>query len=84
LTDLEFELIDALYFTLPFGRLKAELEWEENVLKEELLKLIRKGWVKCIEEKGDEEVEDLQEIESNYKNLSFVATKEGLLEHNSR
>lgn len=84
MTDFEFELIDALYFTLPFGQLKAELDWEEHVLKEELLKLIQKGWVKCLESITDEEVEDLKKIEVNYRNLSFLATKEGLLEHNSR
>jgi hypothetical protein len=84
LTNQEFELIDALYFTIPFDRLKVELDWEEHVLKEELLKLIQKGWVKCMEGNGDEEVENLQKIDSNYRNLSFLATKQGLLEHNSR
>lgn len=83
-TDEEFEIIDSLYFIISFEDLKSELTWEEIVLKDKLLKLIKKGWVKCLKKGSDEEIEDLRDFEFQYKNYNYLATKEGLLTHNSK
>lgn len=84
MTDREFDILDLLYFTLSFKELQSELELKEIVLKEELLLLIKKGWVKCLEDKTDEEVEDFEMIEKNYSQYKYLATKQGLLKHNIR
>jgi len=84
LTDQEFELLDALYFVASFEELKAELHWEEFVLRDRLLDLYHKGWLKCLNYTKDEEVDDLKDFEFQYKNYHYLASKEGLLAHNSK
>ena len=84
MTDREYEILDALYFTVSFEALKKELETEELKLKEELLALIEKDWVKCLEKISEEEINDLGLIKNNYKNYNFLASKKGLTIHNSR
>lgn len=84
MTDQEFDLLDALYFVTGFEELRTELDWEEIVLKDRLIQLIGKGWVKCLKSRSDEEVEDMKDIEIHYKKYHYLATKAGLFAHNSR
>jgi hypothetical protein len=83
-TDEEFELLDSLYFISSFDAIKSELRWQELVLKERLIELIKKGWVKCLETSSDHEIEDMTKFDLNYKNWNYLVTKEGLFAHNSR
>lgn len=84
MTDEEFQIIDTLYFIISFEDIKSELSCEENVLRDKLLGLIQKGWVKCFKKGSEEELEDLMDFEFQYKNYNYLATKEGLLAHNSK
>ena len=84
MTDREYEILDALYFTISFEVLKKELEAEESELKEELLLLIEKDWVKCLEKISEKEMEDKELVKINYKEYNFLASKKGLMVHNSR
>ena len=84
MTDREYEILDALYFTISFESLQKELEAEELKLKDELLSLIEKDWVKCLEKISEEEIEDIELIKVNYKKYNFLASKKGLTLHNSR
>jgi hypothetical protein len=83
-TDEDFDLIDSLYFISSFDAIKAELRWQEAVLKERLHQLIIKGWVKCLEIGSDIEIEDINNFDLHYKNYNYLVTKEGLFAHNSR
>lgn len=83
--DLEFDILDELYFVQPFQYIKEELVLEEEVLKEALAKLLNKGWVKCLRKASDEVVAyETSLFEQNYKEYLYLATKEGLLAHNHR
>jgi hypothetical protein len=84
MTDREYEILDALYFTVSFDTVKNELEADELILRDELLALMSKGWVKCLEKISEEEVEDKNLVKSNYKEYNFLASKTGLIAHNSR
>ena len=84
MTDREYEIIDALYFTVSFDFLKMELETEESVLVTELIALIKKDWVKCLEKVSEIEIEDIELVAKNYTNYNFLASKKGLTIHNSR
>jgi hypothetical protein len=84
MTDREYEILDALYFTVSFDAVKEELETEELTLRDELLALMDKGWVKCMEKKSEAEVEDKEQVKNNYKEYNFLASKTGLIAHNSR
>ncbi len=84
MTDREYEILDALYFTVSFDAVKKELDTEELILRDELLALIDKGWVKCLEKISEAEVEDKKLVKTNYKEYNFLASKTGLIAHNSR
>ena len=84
MTDREYEILDALYFTVSFDSLKKELEAEEVVLKDELIALIEKDWVKCLEKISEKEIEEIELVRNNYKEYNFLASKKGLTIHNSR
>jgi hypothetical protein len=83
-TDEEFDLLDSLYFVISFEEIKAELGWQETVLRNMLQSLLKKGWVKCFKKGTDEEIEGISDFESQYQNYNYLATKEGLHAHNSR
>ena len=84
MTDTEFDVLDELYFVQSYRALHGQLQISEEALKETLAQLVRKGWVKVLHS-HDEEVEQeaAQRVES-YDNYYFLATKSGLLAHNSR
>jgi len=84
MTDREYEILDALYFTVSFEAIQLELEADEFSLRDELLALIEKGWVKCLEKISEKEIDDLLDISQNYKVYNFLASKKGLMVHNSR
>lgn len=84
MTNLEFEILDELYFVSDFEALMKSVSVDESVLKDELEALLQKGWVKLLEKKSDNEISSLDSYNNNYKNYNYLATKEGLLAHNSR
>jgi hypothetical protein len=84
MTDTEFDVLDELYFVQSYGALHGQLQISEEALRETLVQLARKGWVKVLRSHDDEaEPEEAYRAES-YANYYFLATKAGLLAHNSR
>jgi hypothetical protein len=81
-TDLEFDILDELYFVISFHELSDRLTIDEALLKSELLSLIQKGWVKILKPFSDEEVETWEQYGNLYKEYFYLATKKGLLVHN--
>jgi hypothetical protein len=84
MTDLEFDMMDELYFISSFHELKEKLSLEEPELVNALHKLIQKGWVKCLEKETDDELEVPSNFKAEYQNYNYLATKAGLLAHNSK
>jgi DNA-binding HxlR family transcriptional regulator len=84
MTDLEFEILDEIYFVESFENLQKKLEIEKQVLKDTLKQMIEKGWVKCFANQYTEVVFDTHSFEEKYQIYHYLATKEGLLAHNSR
>lgn len=84
MTDEEYEIIDELYFIISFAELLKKINIEEHSLKNILLKLIQKGWVRCIDEHKETDVEDLSMFEKKYSSYHYLASKQGLMEHNMR
>ena len=83
MTDLEFNVLDELYFLQSYGYLSKTLELTDEELKKALSSLLKKGWVRCYSSPSDELGSDSLEIESEYWNYHYLATKAGLLAHNS-
>ena len=83
MSDLEFAVLDELYFIQPFGELMSSTQLEDHELKPILAKLLRKGWVRCYENVNDLVDESDFDFEINFRQYYYLASKEGLLAHNS-
>lgn len=84
MTDLEFDVLDELYFVVPFQHLQDELDLDVNTLKEVLKSLLDKGWIKCFLSASEEAISSEIDFENKYKDYYYLASKQGLLAHNGR
>lgn len=82
MTDEEFDLLDELYFVQHFDYLKETLAWEDELLLATLQSLYEKAYIKCLSE-PDTEIFDKVDFKIIGKNLFYLATKKGLMEHNA-
>jgi hypothetical protein len=82
MTDLEFDLMDELYFVQPFSHLVQTLQWEEETLLQTLESLYQKGYIKCLQS-PDYEIFDKIDWLKEGRDLFYLATKKGLMAHNS-
>lgn len=84
MNDVQFDILDSLYFVEPYAYILEEVSHPPAVVKDELRQMIDKGWVQVMrfdEEKGDylrTSIYDADQMED----YAFLATKEGLLRHN--
>lgn len=84
MTDLEFDVLDELYFVKSFNELQKETGLEAITLKRVLADMYGKGWVRCLQEPSRGEECSAKDFPQNYSATYFLASKEGLLAHNSR
>lgn len=84
LTDIQFQILDSLYFVETFAHIVEEANEPTAVVKDEIRTLIDKGLVQVMmfdEEKGDFRRTTIFDAD-NIQDYSFLATKDGLLKHN--
>ncbi len=85
--DLEFEILDALYFVEPFETIVQEVsEKRLGVIIECLRKLIKKRFVQVMvfnEEKQEYLSTAFFDVD-RMQDFRFLATKNGLLAHNTK
>lgn len=84
MTDMEFDVLDELYFVQPFDAVLEETELAEGELKKVLLELLNKGWVKCYGDRQAEMPIAPKDLGNDLASYFYLATKEGLLAHNGR
>lgn len=82
MNDEEFELMDELYFVQPYGYLLDALGWEDELILSTLHSLFSQGYIKCLDD-PDSERFDKVDILKEGKSLYFLATKKGLMAHNT-
>lgn len=82
--DIEYIILDELYFVVTFDELQRKTSLPESTLKKELGSLLKKGWLKIVDLETDSEIEDHSVIDRDYKNYNYLASKAGLFAHNSR
>jgi hypothetical protein len=82
MTNDEFDLLDELYFVQAYSYLKDTLGWEDDQLLVTLQSLFEKEYIKCLLE-PDEEVFDQVDLKAKGKDLYYLATKKGLMNHNA-
>lgn len=83
MTTLEFDVLDELYFLQSYKYLIETLKLSDDKLKHTLRTLLVNGWVKCYRTPMEELAFESSEFEKDYWNYHYLATKAGLLAHNS-
>jgi hypothetical protein len=84
--DLEFDILNCLYFVEPFEKILEEVSYTPAIVGDTLKTLIHKKMVVAM--KWDDEKQDYLRSfiydSDNMHAYSYLATKEGLIAHNSR
>ena len=55
MTEFEFDIIDELYFLQSYEYLLRTLKARDEILKQALLGLVQKGWIKCYSSPAEEQ-----------------------------
>lgn len=84
MTEGEFVVLDELYFVQSFAELQESTALGEEALKEVLEGLLAKGWIRCLSSRSGEPAADVETLPEQFQNYFYLATKDGLLAHNSR
>lgn len=84
LTDLQFDILDAIYFVEPLDNILEEVDQSRPIILDELKSMIDKGWVQVMKpDQGSGDYVRTPIFDSdNLQEYRFLATKEGLLKHN--
>ena len=84
LTDLQFQILDSIYFVESFEHIVEEAEQPVPIVVDELRTMIDRGWVQVMQ--FDDEKEDYVRTAiydaDNMQNYHYLATRTGLLKHN--
>ena len=84
MTNLEFDILDELYFLTSFKDLKDTCRINPPEINLVLWQLVEKGWVLCHRNNDQEIIPTKPEFESQFVNYHYLASKKGLLAHNAR
>ena len=84
MSEQEYQVLDELYFLQSFQELLVQTGLPAEEVKQVLGDMLQKGWVKCLRSREGEEPVGAEEFSANYASLQYLATKAGLLAHNSR
>ena len=85
MTDTQYQIIDELYFVTSFADLMQASGLPTEILQQELAALLATGWVKALYPVPDQDQPfDPGHFEAHGRMYFFLATKAGLLAHNSR
>ncbi len=82
MSDEEFDLLDELYFVQPYSVIQEALAWEDGKMLDTLVLLKDKGWIKCFTA-PDRECFDSINLHEVGKELLYLASKKGLMAHNT-
>ncbi len=83
MSDLEYDVLDELYFVQSFSELMQSTDLEEKELRPVLQKLLNKGWIRCFLTVSEEVPTEELDFELEFRNYYYLASKSGLLAHNS-
>ena len=82
MSDEEFDLLNELHFVQPYSAVQEALGWEDSQLLDTLTLLVDRGWIKCFTT-PDQECFDAIDLQEVGKELLYLATKKGLIAHNT-
>jgi len=80
-SDLEFDVLDELYFLIPFEDLLEKIGLSDNEIKPILVKLLRKDWIRVYQEPQEELETGQVDLEIHFRDYYYLASKDGLRAH---
>ncbi len=86
LTDLQFQILDSVYFVESFENIREEADATLPVVVAEMRYLIDKGWMQVMQfdEEKDDYVRTAIFDTDHLEEYHFLATRDGLMKHNGR
>jgi hypothetical protein len=86
LTDMQFRILDALYFVEPFDKILEEVGGPENLVAADLRQLIDRKWVQPMRysDAAKDYVRSPIHDSDDLRAYHYLATREGLLVHSGR
>ncbi|MFC2123920.1 hypothetical protein ACFLU5_03835 [Bacteroidota bacterium] len=82
MTELEYDILDELYFVQSFDYLLGSLDLDEDILKKMLKSMFIKGWIRCYVTPSEEVFYGDVDLDSEYGHYYYTASKPGLHAHN--
>ena len=83
MNDLEFDVLDELYFIKTFNEILVSTQLESKELRGILMKLLGQGWIRCYRSASDEVMPEDVDIELDYMKYFYLTSKAGLIAYNS-
>lgn len=83
MSDLEYDVLDELYFVQSYAHLRDTLQWDDQMLKETIESLWKKDWIRCYSSPTEELTGNEIDLETRYHTYYYLASKSGLFAHNS-
>lgn len=84
MSDEEFEVMDELYFVTSYDDLEENCDCEKEQLISVLSSLHEKGWIRVLSGMDEEISVEKVDLPVNYASYFYLASKKGLLAHNSK
>lgn len=84
MTEEEFDIIDELYFVTAYSDLKEATELPDDKLKNNLINMAKRGWVRVYKNVDEESELEQLDFENNFQSYFYLASKKGLFKHNSQ
>lgn len=86
LSNLEYDILGAVYFVESFDNILAECDEKENIVADVLKSLIQRKYVTAMvfDQEKTEYVKSFIYDSDNMRAYHYLATRDGLLKHNSR
>ncbi len=85
MTDSEFDLLDELYFVTTFRTLQEKTRLPAPELEEQLRNLLEQGLIRSFWPDPDTELAyETTSFGAIARDASYLASKDGLLQHNTR
>ena len=81
MTDIEYDILDELYFLKGFNDLLDALDIDEIMLKGSLKSMFIKGWIRCYSSPINEIFYGDVDLENAYDRYLYIASKKGLQAH---
>jgi hypothetical protein len=82
MTELEYDILDELYFITSFNELVDRVDLDQESLKRILKSMFIKGWIRCYSSPFEEIFPGDVDLENEYVKYLYTASKAGLRAHN--